>query len=729
YQKLYKNGDVSEPMPHLFLISDEFAELKSEQPEFMKELVSTARIGRSLGIHLILATQKPSGVVNDQIWSNSKFKLALKVADKADSMEMLKTPDAAEITQAGRAYLQVGNNEIYELFQSAWSGADYQPEKDDQQIEDHTIYLVNDLGQYEILSEDLSGLENADDVKQIPTELDAIIDGIHEVAERENITPLPRPWLPPLEERIASSTLHPVDFREEWLTEKQPLEPVLGVVDVPSMQAQNTLRLNMTQEGHMTVFSSPGYGKSTFMQTVVMDLARVHSPERLNVYLLDFGTNGLLPLKKLPHVADTMSIDEEEKIEKFARRINDELKRRKKLLSEFSVASLDMYERASGKEEPIILILLDGFEGLKDAKFNEILEKVITQVAREGAGIGVHLLLSAGRQNSLKAILSSNIKTQIVLKMIDDSEPRAIVGRTTLTIDDLPGRGLIKLDEPELFQAALPADGEEALQIIEAIQEEVAQMDKHWTGARPEPIPMVPEELTYEHFAGILDRKHPASTEYIPLGLDLDSVEVVPWLTTKEEHLTVVGASQQDTEGLMKLFITQINRMNQANPVNYLHVIDTSRQTYQHLSGSVVSYVSELEGMEQLLTGIRNEQVALKEQNRIDVEMNHYILIANINDFSAKTRDTLAKINIELYEEYDSIKFITFGSANDYGANYDDFSKLLKQNKYGLLFMKYSDQSLLTAANLNYKSPALTNQEAYFVEDDYATILKLPTIF
>src|SRR5699024_830243 len=134
------------------------------------ELVSTARIGRSLGIHLILATQKPSGVVNDQIWSNSKFKLALKVADKQDSMEMLKTPDAAEITQPGRAYLQVGNKEIYELFQSAWSGADYQPDKEDQNIEDHTIYRINELGQYEILSEDLSGLENADEVKQVPTE-------------------------------------------------------------------------------------------------------------------------------------------------------------------------------------------------------------------------------------------------------------------------------------------------------------------------------------------------------------------------------------------------------------------------------------------------------------------------------------------------------------------------------------------------------------------------------
>ena len=102
---------------------DEFAELKSECPDFMKELISAARIGRSLGVHLILATQKPSGVVDNQIWSNSKFKLCLKVQTKEDSNEVIKTPLAAEIVEPGRAYLQVGNNEIFELFQSAYSGA------------------------------------------------------------------------------------------------------------------------------------------------------------------------------------------------------------------------------------------------------------------------------------------------------------------------------------------------------------------------------------------------------------------------------------------------------------------------------------------------------------------------------------------------------------------------------------------------------------------------------
>lgn len=109
----------------MFIIIDEFAELKREEPEFMKELISVAQVGRSLGVHLILATQKPSGTVDDNIWSNSKFRLCLRVQDKQDSNDMLHKPDAAYLTQAGRCYLQVGNDEIYEQFQSGYSGAVY----------------------------------------------------------------------------------------------------------------------------------------------------------------------------------------------------------------------------------------------------------------------------------------------------------------------------------------------------------------------------------------------------------------------------------------------------------------------------------------------------------------------------------------------------------------------------------------------------------------------------
>jgi S-DNA-T family DNA segregation ATPase FtsK/SpoIIIE len=704
YQKLYKSGDVKEPMPHLFLISDEFAELKAEQPDFMKELVSTARIGRSLGIHLILATQKPSGVVNDQIWSNSKFKLALKVADKADSMEMLKTPDAAEITQAGRAYLQVGNNEIYELFQSAWSGADYLPDKEDQQIEDHTIYLVNDLGQYEILSEDLSGLDNADEVKQIPTELEAIIEGIHEVAEATQIDPLPRPWLPPLRERITAAELHPVDFKEAWQGDKQALEPVLGVVDIPSMQAQETLKINLTQEGHMAVFSSPGYGKSTFMQTVALDLARVHNPARVHFYLLDFGTNGLLPLKNLPHVADTMSIDEEEKIVKFTRRMLAEIKRRKKLLSEYSVASLEMYERASGNEEPILFILLDGYEGFKGSKFEAGLEKTITQIAREGAGIGLHLLLSAGRQNALRMNLYSNIKTQIALKLIDDSEPRVIVGRTTLTIDDLPGRGLIKLDEPELFQTALPAAGEDTLQIIDAIQGEVQAMDAHWTGPRPEGIPMVPEVLYFEDFKEKQTVKYALQNNYLPLGIDFEKVEAVALEIEKMKHLTVFSDREEALSLIQKNLLKSIELL----PSTKLMIIDSEGNLadYQNQSQTYVSGEQVTQFSEMILGEITRREEANDRSSWV-------IFIDKLDSFikTSKIKDEDFK---RIYEKGPRVGLhLIICSLYGYMSSYETIPKYVKANgKEAVIGMRKSDQTI-------YDKPYQANELMLDIDEAY----------
>lgn len=128
YTALYKRGDAAEAVPHLFIIIDEFAELKREEPEFMKELISVAQVGRSLGVHLILSTQRPSGTVDENIRANSKFRLCLRVQDRQDSLDMLSRPEAAYLTQAGRCYLQVGNDEIFELFQSGFSGAPYDEE-------------------------------------------------------------------------------------------------------------------------------------------------------------------------------------------------------------------------------------------------------------------------------------------------------------------------------------------------------------------------------------------------------------------------------------------------------------------------------------------------------------------------------------------------------------------------------------------------------------------------
>lgn len=128
YTALYKNGEASEPVPHLLIIIDEFAELKNDQPEFMKELISVAQVGRSLGVHLILSAQRTANAVDGNIWANCKFHLCLRVQDKQDSMDMLHRTEAAYLTQPGRCYLQVGNDEIFELFQSGYSRAPYDEE-------------------------------------------------------------------------------------------------------------------------------------------------------------------------------------------------------------------------------------------------------------------------------------------------------------------------------------------------------------------------------------------------------------------------------------------------------------------------------------------------------------------------------------------------------------------------------------------------------------------------
>ncbi|PQZ47287.1 type VII secretion protein EssC, partial [Bacillus sp. MYb209] len=560
YQKLYKQGKAKEAMPHLFLISDEFAELKSEQPEFMKELVSTARIGRSLGIHLILATQKPSGVVDDQIWSNSKFKLALKVQNASDSNEILKTPDAAEITLPGRAYLQVGNNEIYELFQSAWSGADYIENKEDQEQLDTTIYAINELGQYEILSEDLSGLGNKTEITTVPTELDAVIDYIHDYTEENRIEALPRPWLPPLPEKIFLQDLHPVNFKEAWSGEKKPLQATVGLLDQPELQAQTPLTLDISKDGHVAVFSSPGYGKSTFLQTVIMDVTRQHSPEHLHVYLIDLGTNGLLPLKGLPHVADTITIDETEKCLKLVERLNQEMKARKRMLSQYDVASLEMYEKASGNKVPNIIVAIDNYDAVKEARFYEEFEMLMMQVVREGASVGIHTLISAGRQSALRIQLYNNIKVQPCLYMIDHSEVSSIVGRSDIKIEEITGRALIKLENPTLFQTALPTTAEDELQQIQLLQQEAHEMDEAWQGELPKAIPMMPEVIDLMTYRNHKQVKQALQLGQIPMGLDFKEVEVVAHDSAVNDHLMIYSVDDSIRKQVVSSIISQTNK-------------------------------------------------------------------------------------------------------------------------------------------------------------------------
>ena len=716
YQKKFRNGEATEPLPHLFLISDEFAELKVNQPDFMKELVSIARVGRSLGIYLILATQKPSGVVDDQIWSNSRFKIALKVADRSDSNEMLHTPDAAEITQTGRAYLQVGNNEVYELFQSAWSGADYQPDKDDMGIEDHTIYLINDLGQYEILNEDLSGLEDADEIKEVPTELDAIVQNIKLLTEKQKIASVPQPWLPPLKERLTLEELEPINYQAEWEKGQSDLNLLIGLADMPQKQAQEVAHINLTRDGNILLYGSPGTGKTTFLQSAAMDLARKHSPKDLTLYLLDFGTNGLAPLSKLPQVADTMLLDQTEKVAKFVRIMESELNRRKKLLSEYGVGTIALYREASGKEEPAIVVMLDSFEAVKEEAFGEAVFQLLVKLSREGLSLGIHVIMTASRQNNIRVTLYSNFKHQLTLKQNDLTEAKSIVGSSNdplvKLMEDIKGRALMKREELNSVQLALPVSGENDIQVINNLRQKVASLQEAWTGQRPSAIPMVPEELTEADFYSRASVQAAYESGLLPLGLDMETVEAVTWNLAKGNLLYLTEKEEQMTE-----FLEQIARSRQK-------VIVIAPQYHRLPTMSGVTILSDpkdyLEGLETILDRIDKR---FREHEREHVAT---VVVYNLRELLESLSQEAMNLLAEVLEKglrggYGSIVMSDPLTTKDM----DVVSKATKTFKQGILGVRTIDQVTLTIQNKPVKEGPLEAQNHYYVADSRARLIKV----
>ena len=717
YQKKFKLGEATEPLPHLFLISDEFAELKVNQPDFIKELVSIARVGRSLGVHLILATQKPSGVVDDQIWSNSRFKLALKVADRGDSMEMLRTADAAEITQTGRAYLQVGNNEVYELFQTAWSGADYQPEKDQLGIEDHTIYLINELGQYEVLNQDLSGLDMAEEIKEVPTELDVIVQEINHLHQQEGISAVAQPWLPPLKERITLDELDKVVPIEAWQKRTAP-SVLIGVADIPQAQKQEAVAIDLSKDGNILLYGSPGTGKTTFLQTAAMDLARKQSPENLTMYLLDFGTNGLAPLTQLPHVADSLLLDQTEKIQKFIRIINRELDRRKKLLSEHGIGTIALYREVTGKQEPTMVILMDSYESMKDEPYETDLFKLFMRISREGLSIGVHLIITASRQNNLRAQLYSNFKHQLTLPQNDISEVRGIVGATPLaaTMEDIKGRALMKRDEVDVVQFALPVAGDNDIQIINNLRDQVQNLKEMWTGHTPAGIPMVPDELTEAAFYGREDVAALLDEGKVPLGLDLETVEPVTWDPDLSNLLYLTSKESQMTNLLKQLI--QYGQKHQEKLVVFAP---------EHNFLPKIANIEILSSKEDVMDMIGG--LALKVSERLDKRLTDHVVKIIILDFAhfvdgldSVTQQKLISVLEKGYRVgYSSVIMSDSGIS----SRYDPVTKEAKKISQVLLGLRYTDQTIVTAVNKPMREGMLAPQENYYIRQNNLTKIKV----
>ena len=516
YSHFFRDGTATEPMPHLIIISDEFAELKKEQPDFIKELVSTARVGRSLGVHLILATQKPDGVVDDEIWSNSRFKICLRVQDKQDSNSMLNRPEAAYLTNIGRGYMQIGNDEVFELFQSGYSGARYEPE--DAGADDGVVTMIALDGSPMVMRQKKSSGDGASDGEDRPTQLSASVRFIHDTAVQLGISNARQLWLPELREGM---TLE--DMRKAYtVREETGITTLLGVIDDPSRQLQYGATVNFSTTSNVLIAGIPGSGKSTLLQTMLYNLAMDYPAEEINFYVVDCSGSLTKVFIDLPHCGAVIGADDEERISRLFGLIHNIMNTRMQLFEKTQVGSYEEYRMASSNVLPRVLLVIDNIFAFSD-RYSDFTDEQILPISHTCSKYGIHLVVTANHMSDIKFKLRQNFTTTLTLQLAERGDYHDALG---VMPEFMPphgkGKGLWGKEAFE-YQTALAVSGENEQVRAEKIRKTFEDAGYfNYNGFRASTLRSIPKDQTFSEF--IDDNK---TSDGILIGYNKDDVSIM----------------------------------------------------------------------------------------------------------------------------------------------------------------------------------------------------------
>ncbi len=495
----YLAATPAEPLPRLVVVIDEFAAMAAELPDFVKSLVDIAQRGRSLGVHLLLATQRPAGVVSESIRANTNLRIALRVHDRADSQDVLDDQAAASIPRgrAGRGYVRLGPGELIP-FQAALvsvSGRGTVPvgvrpfrfgweARDSWQVEDRS--------------------------SDEPTDLARLVEAISVAAGRARIPPPRSPWPAELPEYLSLSGVigGPGGSGPWWAP--------MGLIDEPHLQRQSIWGWEGT---NLLMYGMPGSGVARALLTLGSSLAARLSPDRVHIYALDFGTRTLAPLEKLAQVGSVIgSVDRERQV-RLLRHLQDEVADR----------------RVDGPgDRPAVLLLLDNYGGFS-ASFDDpadlIYREGLRRIAADGPGVGVFVAMCADQATAVPANLAALIPEKLVFRMADPFD-YATLGLPHRELPSLPEGRAVQLSSGLVMQIAQTSPSD-----LDRIAARSGS-----DGFEPVRIGALPRR---SDLADVVNRAVVQEREwFLPIGIGDRRLEPVGWRLGEGDHVLVAGPAR-----------------------------------------------------------------------------------------------------------------------------------------------------------------------------------------
>jgi len=433
--ELEKRQDPDTP-PALILVIDEFAALATEVPEFVDGVVDIAQRGRSLGIHLIMATQRPAGVIKDNLRANTNLRVALRMADAADSNDVVGDVVASTFDPSlpGRGIAKTGPGRLVP-FQSGYAGGWTTDEPDRAQVRVAELRF----GSVTLWEADGEGESDTHDEDLGPNDQKRLVANLVVAASDAGIPAPRRPWLDDLATTI--------DLRDLPMSGDDRIP--LGLADIPQRQLQEAVFFSPDTDGHLLVYGTSGAGKSATLRTIGIAAGARPQSGRVAVYGIDFGTGALRSLETMPQVGSVVSGDDVERVQRLLRTIRQMLDDRGKRFSEVNAASLSEYRTITGDvTEPRVILLLDGFGVFKQdwetTSARAAYYAIFMRILGEGRPLGIHVVATADRYGAVPTAVSANVTKRVVLRMSDEGAYSILgVPKDVLNERSVPGRAIV----------------------------------------------------------------------------------------------------------------------------------------------------------------------------------------------------------------------------------------------------------------------------------------------